>query len=113
MTYKELYKAFKEGKRIEKDEIPLESYFQRKIIDYLKTLPNCFYWKAQAGAYSQKGIPDICCVIDGCFYGFEVKRPWLGNLSKVQEQTMKQINAAGGKAYVVCFVEQVMEILSR
>ena len=89
-----------------------ESYYQTKIIRWLKeTFPTAFVWKAQAGPYSRQGIPDICAVIDGHFFGFEVKRPEGGRISKIQEQTIKEINAAGGIAAVVSFPEQVEQII--
>ena len=79
-----------------------ESFYQGKIIKWLKEVyPDAFIWKAQAGPYCRQGIPDICAIIDGRFFGFEVKRPGIGKLTKLQEQTIKQINAAGGFAAVV------------
>ena len=78
-----------------------ESYYQAKIIKWLREAsPQAFVWKAQQGPYSRQGIPDICAIIDGHFFGFEVKRPEGGELSPVQAQTIKQINAAGGTALV-------------
>lgn len=111
MTYKEIYEAYKTGNKPVTKKIPLESFFQKKIINYLSTLPDCFFWKAQAGAYSQSGIPDICCIYRGQFYGFEVKRPWIGRLSKLQQQTIRKINDVGGRAYIVTFVEDVESII--
>ena len=79
-----------------------ESFYQAKIIRWLKgAYPGAFVWKAAAGPYSRGGIPDICAIIDGRFFGFEVKRPGIGKLTKLQEQTIRQINAAGGFAAVV------------
>ena len=89
-----------------------ESWYQARIIKWLKeAYPAAFVWKAAAGPYSRGGIPDICMVLDGQFYGFEVKRPEVGRLSKIQEQTIKEINAAGGTAAVVSFPEQVQKII--
>ena len=89
-----------------------ESFYQAKIIRWLKgQYPDAFVWKAQAGPYCRQGIPDICAIIDGHFFGFEVKRPEVGRLSKIQEQTIKEINAAGGIAAVVSFPEQVEKII--
>lgn len=85
-----------------------ESYYQSHIIKWLKEqYPDAFVWKAAAGPYSRGGIPDICAIIDGHFFGFEVKRPEVGRLSKIQEQTIREINAAGGTAAVVSYPEQV------
>lgn len=89
-----------------------ESWYQAKIIRWLKEqYPGAFVWKAQAGPYCRQGIPDICAIINGHFFGFEVKRPEVGRLSKIQEQTIKEINAAGGTAAVVSFPEQVQKII--
>lgn len=89
-----------------------ESFYQAKIIRWLKgQYPDAFVWKAQAGPYCRQGIPDICAIINGHFFGFEVKRPEVGRLSKIQEQTIKEINAAGGIAAVVSFPEQVQKII--
>ena len=89
-----------------------ESFYQSKIIRWLKEqYPGAFVWKAQAGPYCRQGIPDICAIINGHFFGLEVKRPEVGRLSKIQEQTIKEINAAGGTAAVVSFQEQVEKII--
>lgn len=89
-----------------------ESYYQAKILQWLKrTYPAAFVWKAAAGPYSQGGIPDICAIIDGHFYGFEVKRPQGGRLSKLQEMTIQKINAAGGTAAVVSYPADAQRII--
>ena len=89
-----------------------ESFYQAKIVRWLQeTYPGAFIWKAAAGPYSRGGIPDICAIIDGHFFGFEVKRPKVGRRSKIQERTIKEINAAGGTAAVVSFPEQVEKII--
>lgn len=90
------------GEKVTSTSTHKESFYQAKIIKWLKdTYPGAFVWKAAAGPYSRGGIPDICAIIDGRFFGFEVKRPGIGKLTKLQEQTIKQINAAGGFAAVV------------
>lgn len=89
-----------------------ESYYQTKIIKWLKKeYPAAFVWKAAAGPYSRGGIPDICAIIDGKFYGFEVKRPG-GKASKLQEKTIEEIKAAGGIAAVVIYPADVEEIIA-
>lgn len=95
------------------ERLPKESYYQDKIIKFIrKTYPAAFVWKAAAGAYSRQGIPDVCAVIEGRYFGFEVKRPYIGVLSKIQEQTIKQIREAGGVAGVVCFPTEVEKIIT-
>ncbi len=96
-----------------RDHLPKESYYQDKIIKHIRNLvPSAFVWKAAASYYSRQGIPDVCAIIYGQFYGFEVKRPFIGVLSAIQEQTIKQIQAAGGRAYVVTYPAEVTRILS-
>ena len=124
-TKAEIMKYFKESEEIPchtsaqaekylREHLPKESYYQDKVIKHIrKMFPSAFVWKATAGPYSRQGIPDICAVINGRYYGFEVKRPFIGVLSKIQEQTIKQIHEAGGKAYVVTYTEEVTRILKQ
>ena len=101
-----------EFEKILRNVIPEESYYQTKIMEWLREeYPTAFVWKAAAGPYSQGGIPDVCAVIDGKYYGFEVKRPYLGVTSQLQKQTIKKIIAAGGVAAVVTFVEEVEAVI--
>lgn len=89
-----------------------ESWYQARIITWLKTnYPDAFVWKAAAGPYSRGGIPDICAIIAGHFFGFEVKRPEGGRLSKLQELTIQKINAAGGTAAVVSYPADCQRII--
>lgn len=101
-----------EFEKILRNVIPEESYYQTKIMEWLREeYPTAFVWKAAAGPYSQGGIPDVCAVIDSKYYGFEVKRPYLGVTSQLQKQTIKKIIAAGGVAAVVTFVEDVEAVI--
>lgn len=105
-------KTMKQVDKFIADKMPLESYFQGKIKEYIeKVFPEAFVWKAAAGAYSRAGIPDICCVINGRYYGLEVKRPFIGELTKIQKKTIKQIRAAGGVAEVVCTIKEAKKVL--
>ena len=89
-----------------------ESWYQARIIRWIKdNYPDAFVWKAAAGPYSRGGIPDVCAIIAGHFFGFEVKRPEGGRLSKIQEQTIQEINDAGGTAAVVSYPAQAMEVI--
>lgn len=93
------------------EHIPLEKHYQRKIMEFLKKQKGIFFWKSQAGPYQKGGIPDICVVKNGSFIGLEVKRPFLGEPSKLQRKTKEDIEAAGGKVYIVSFVHEVEEKL--
>ena len=48
---------------------------------------------------------------DGHYFGFEVKRPVVGIRSKLQEETVRKIQAAGGTATFVRWPEEaIMEV---
>ncbi len=82
----------------------------RKILKYLNSLPNCFAWKTWGGMYSTAGIPDIICCFQGQFIAFEVK-VGKNKPTKLQETTISQIKHAGGLAYVVYSLEEVIKIM--
>lgn len=92
--------------------LPRESYYQTNIIEWLQhQFPDAFVWKAAAGPYSRCGLPDVCAIINGQFYGFEVKRPYIGKPTELQKQTIQKIRNAGGMAAVVCFPKDCMEVI--
>lgn len=94
------------------ENLPKESEYQAEVMEAIRgNFPSSFVWKAAAGPYSRQGIPDVCAVIDGRFFGFEIKRPYIGQLSKIQEQTIKAIQRAGGIAAVVSFGEDAVKII--
>lgn len=89
--------------------IKKEGYYQTKIKEALKKrYPDAFVAKISQGAYSQAGIPDVMFIKDGHYFGFEVKRPVVGIRSKLQEQTARMIQAAGGTAVFVCWPEEAI-----
>ena len=81
-----------------------------KIKKYLKTVPECFFWKEHGGMYGTAGIPDIIACVDGRFVAFEVKTE-TGQLSKLQKVTLGRIREAGGRAYMVRSAAEVAGIL--
>ena len=96
------------------NKIPLEADIQKAILKYLTSRKDCWFYKAHSGSsFSKKGVPDIIGHCRGLFIGFEVKRPEIGVVSKIQESTIGKINNSGGKAYIVTSVEQVQQILDR
>ena len=98
--------------KVLRDTLPKESYFQSAILRWLKeNYPAAFVWKVQTGPYARQGVPDICAVIDGRFYGFEVKRPYVGKLSKIQQTTMEAIEKAGGRAGVVTWPDDARKLI--
>lgn len=88
----------------------LEKDIVAKIRNYLKTVPNCFFWKEHGGQYGTAGIPDIIACIDGHFFGFEVKTD-KGKPTALQTVTIRKILAAGGTAAVVRSVDEVRALI--
>jgi len=105
----------KDAERYLRSHMPLESYYQDKIKKHLeREYPETsFVWKESAGIYCQQGIPDICFVLEGQYFGFEVKRPILGVTSKIQEATIASIRRAGGIAEVVATPAEVDTIIEK
>jgi len=73
---------------------------------------------AVRGAYTVKivtaskaGVPDILCCYRGSFIAFEVKGP-KGKTSALQDINIKNIKKAGGLAYVVRSVSEVVTVLN-
>jgi len=67
----------------------------------------------QIGHYtctSVQGLPDIICIKDGKFIGFEVKTK-TGRQRGTQKEAQKKIEKVGGKYYLVRSVDEVIEIL--
>lgn len=89
--------------------IKKEGYYQSEVKETLKKkYPDAFVVKISQGAYSEGGIPDVLMIKDGHYFGFEVKRPVVGIRSKLQEETVRKIQAAGGTAAFVCWPEEAI-----
>lgn len=94
--------------------IKSEGYYQGKIKDQLKKkYPGAFIRKIAQGAYSEGGMPDILMIKDGHYFGFEVKRPVVGIRSKLQEETVRLIRAAGGTSEFVTWPEEAIAEVER
>lgn len=104
-----------------KSKDPLEKHVTKKIRDYLKSLTGVWHYKNHAGmGMAQAGIPDIIGCIKsrvrimiganlfgevlevGVFFAIEVKRI-SGNVTALQEHTMKEIILTGGGFVIVGF----------
>ncbi|HPJ02482.1 MAG TPA: VRR-NUC domain-containing protein [Candidatus Limiplasma sp.] len=87
-----------------------EKHIVAAIMRLLKQRTYCFAWKEHGGQYGTAGIPDIIVCCHGMFVAFEVKTE-TGKLTKLQETTLRRINAAKGHAYKVTSAAQVAAIL--
>ena len=88
-----------------------ESDLIRKISEYLKTVPNLFFWKEHGGMYGTAGIPDLIVCYKGRFIAFECK-VGKNKPTALQAITIGQIVATGGYAVVVRTVDEVRKIIS-
>jgi len=77
-----------------------------EISDYLKTVPNCWFYRPQSMGYGRRGIPDFIVCYRSFFFTIEVKvapdrpTPW-------QEREMKGVKEAGGATIVAYAIEDV------
>lgn len=107
-------KSMSEALCAARKEIPKESYFQTRIKQGIKArYPESYVCKISQGPYSEGGIPDVMCIYRGHYFGFEVKRPLVGVESKLQQEAIRRINAAGGTAAFVRWPEEAYEIIDR
>ena len=83
-----------------------EKEITHQIRSVLKTM-RVFHWKVWQGLGSERGVPDIVGIINGRFFGIEIKGPH-GKLSEHQEKFIKRIQDAGGIAFVAKSVDDVL-----
>lgn len=83
----------------------------QNIRNYLKTVPDCFFWKEHGGQYGTAGIPDIIVCYRGRFIGLEAK-VGKNQPTRLQQVTIEQIRKAGGVAAVVRSVADVQAVMS-
>ena len=108
--------SYGESVKWARKNIPKESYFQKKILDYLRNLLKTgvilgHTWKTAGDLYQSAGFPDVSIVTGKLFFGFEVKRPILGQPSELQKVTAAQLRAGGGVVEFVSYVSEVEAIL--
>lgn len=101
-----------------KDQLPKEATFQTKIIKALQSWREAgnidrrtVLWKQSAGVYNRNGLPDVMAVIEGRLFGFEIKRPYIGKATALQQKTIRELNAAGASAAVICYPEEARQLI--
>lgn len=101
-----------------KDNLPKEASFQTKVIKALQDWSKvgnidkgAVIWKQSAGVYNRNGMPDVMAVIDGKLFGFEIKRPYIGKATALQQKTIRQLNKAGAVAEVICYPEEARQLI--
>jgi len=101
-----------------------EAQIQRGVLDYLELLSRkkpIYYFRSAAGMVrteqgrvfktGKPGAPDISVCFDGLFIGLEIKTT-TGRQSALQKKAQAEIEAAGGKYYIIRCLEDIWKILS-
>lgn len=96
-----------------RQKIPAESYYQRNIKNYLerKYGEEIYVRKVTQGPYSEGGIADLMVVIRGKYIGLEVKRPVVGQPSKLQLENKRLVESAGGAYAIVRWPEEADAVI--
>lgn len=103
-----------------------ENDIQKDILSFLKDMETLakkpiYYFRSGAGAFKTEGgffktgragCPDITLLVNGKFFGLEIKAPWKQQ-SQAQKEAEQQIKNAGGEYFVVFSVAQVKTILAK
>lgn len=91
-----------------------ESTFKAKVIEFLKTMNRCWFFKVWGGGFQRAGIPDIVGCLNGKFFALELKSD-SGKPTPLQLYTLGLINKAGGFTMVVYpwEFEDMMEALKK
>lgn len=92
-----------------KSKVPLESAFQKKVIDFLNSI-GAYVIKIHVSSYQLEGEPDIICCYEGRFYAFELKQGSV--LSELQKVKLELIRESGGVAMEIRNIEQLWQLFS-
>lgn len=79
-------------------------------VDRLLKKHGWWYYSPQAGPYGSAGIPDRVAVVKGRFVGIECKADRSKKPTALQQKCMDNIEASGGKCFVVCDEETLREL---
>lgn len=69
-----------------------------------------WYYSPQAGPFGSSGIPDRVAIVKGLFVGVECKADRSKKPTALQEKCMRDIEAAGGRCFVVCDSESLLSL---
>ena len=89
-----------------------ESTIQKKIVDYINSLPGCKAVVNHGSAWQGSGRPDIFACCQGRFVALEVKTED-GKLTRLQMHELSKWMESGAVVAVVRSVEDVKAVLKR
>lgn len=70
-----------------------ESAFQKKVLNWLRSVPECYVVKVVRA--NRSGVPDLLICKNGVFVGVELKKED-GQLSPLQKIHLSEIKQSGG-----------------
>lgn len=76
----------------------------------LRGVSDSYFFRTGSGPYGRSGISDILGCCRGQWVSFEVKVPG-GKETDNQYRFRKNIESAGGRAYIVESIDQVLEAI--
>ena len=86
-----------------------EKNLQKRVMKYLKSIPDCFTTTITPGPYGKRGISDLLICYKGRFIAIELKVK--GNKpTALQTAYLDNVEGAGGEAYVCFCLDEVKEI---
>lgn len=91
---------------------PSEKSIVDAIVKYLKSI-GAWHVKTHGGSYGRAGVPDLLVCYDGQFFAFEVKKPKVGVVTRLQALEIERINKADGIAAVVTSVVEVERVIEQ
>jgi hypothetical protein len=77
-----------------------ESKVKAKV-DRLLNQHKIWFYSPQAGPFGRAGVPDRVAIVRGQFVGIECKADSTKKPTRLQAQCMRQIEAAGGRCFLV------------
>lgn len=86
-----------------------ENRVKRKLDKMLKA-HNVWFYSPQAGPFGRAGIPDRIAIVAGRFVGIECKADATKKPTALQVKAMEEIEAAGGKCFLVYDDETITEV---
>jgi Holliday junction resolvase len=86
-----------------------ENKIKRKLDTMLKR-HGVWYYSPQAGPFGRAGIPDRIAIVAGRFVGIECKADASKKPTVLQVKAMEEIEAAGGKCFLVYDDATIMEV---
>lgn len=87
-----------------------EKTLQNKCIRWLKSQPDCWFFKVSGSACQTPGVPDLVICWHGRFVAVELKSS-IGELREVQLATINKILGAGGRAFVIRSFQEFTEAM--